>query len=287
MKRVLVFCLSLIVPIVLFGCGQDVSAPTAAPTIEPVATAAATPTAERIEVADAETATPTPPITPTPEPTLQPDLLSGLVIGLDPGHQSQANTEQEPIAPDSTTMKSKVSGGTRGVESLVYEYEVNLQVALLLQQMLTDSGAVVIMTRTENEVNISNVERAELFNETNVDLAIRLHCNGSDDSSARGAFMLIPTRQRTAYYEDCLEAARCIIDSYCEATGLIMRGNQSGITERDDQTGFNWCSRPIVNIEMGHMTNAEEDLLLTDPDFQESMALGIYNGIVAYFTKGS
>lgn len=39
----------------------------------------------------------------------------------------------------------------------------------------------------------------------------------------------------------------------------------------------------IVNIEMGHMTNKEEDYLLTDPDYQKKMAQGLLNGILRYF----
>ena len=40
-----------------------------------------------------------------------------------------------------------------------------------------------------------------------------------------------------------------------------------------------------MNIEMGHMTNPEEDQKLTDPEFQDKMAMGLYQGILAYFLE--
>lgn len=124
------------------------------------------------------------------------------------------------------------------------------------------------------------MERAKFFNEHNVDLGVRLHCNGTEDGSVRGAFMLVPASKSYPYYEENIRAAKCILEAYGEATGLKTK---KGITYRSDQTGFNWCERPIVNIEMGHMSNPDEDMLLTDAEFQKKMAKGIYNGIINYF----
>ena len=232
----------------------------------------------------------TPSLAPTasPKPTKRPqngsdeEPLSGLVIGVDPGHQAHSDSDTEPVAPGSSTMKKKVSSGTRGVATGVYEYEVNLAVGLLLRDMLEDAGATVVMTHTKANVNISNIERAEIFNDNSVDLGVRLHCNGNTDHGMRGAFMLVPKSKSYPYYDDCVLAAKAILKAYGEETGL---NTEKGITYRSDQTGFNWCTRPVTNIEMGHMTNADEDRLLTDEDFQVKMARGIYNGIVAYFKE--
>jgi N-acetylmuramoyl-L-alanine amidase len=220
--------------------------------------------------------------TATPAPSPEEKLLSGLVIGVDPGHQAHGNSEQEPVSPVSSDTKNKVSSGTQGAYSRVPEHEVNLAVGLLLRDMLEQEGATVIMTRTASDVDVSNVERALLFNENDVDLGIRLHCNGSTDSSVHGAFMLVPKDAEYPYYEECVVAAQHILDAYGRETGV---STKKGITYRSDQTGFNWCERPVVNIEMGHMTNKEEDLKLTDPEFQTKMARGIYNGIVEYFLQ--
>lgn len=203
--------------------------------------------------------------------------LAGYIIGLDPGHQSKSNSEQEPVAPGSSETKKKVSSGTEGRFTRVPEYQVNLNVALLLRDMLEEQGATVVMTRETNDVNISNVERAQFFNAQKTDYALRLHCNGTDDKSIHGAFMLVPTEN--PYLEQCNLAAQLLIDAYCKETGA----NNMGITKRSDQTGFNWCERMIVNIEMGHMTNEEEDHKLADSNYQKKMAQGLLNGILAYF----
>lgn len=231
------------------------------------------------------TSIPTPAATPAPTPTATPEPpLYGLVIGIDPGHQRIYNPDPEPIAPGETETKQKVAGGARGTRTGTMEYEVNLAVGLLLRERLETLGATVCITRTTNDVDISNRERAEFFNEHEVALGIRLHCNRSDISNARGAFMLVPTKNRTDWYDECVAAAGCIIQEYCRSTGLQMNySNRSGITERSDQTGFNWCTRPIVTIEMGFMSNAEDDALLADPDFQEKMAQGLCEGIQVWY----
>ena len=247
------------------------------------APASAAPTAVPLTIVSAAIASPT--AVPTPDPTAVPTPLpplSGIVIGIDPGHQRIYDPSPEPIAPGSSETKQRVAGGARGVRTRVYEYEVNLAVGLLLCQQLETAGATVYMTRTTQDVNISNKERAEFFNEHEVDLGIRLHCNRSNDAKRSGAYILIPAEHRTDWYDENLAAATCVITRYCAVTGLKM-ASKEGIATRGDQTGFNWCTRPTFCIEMGYLSNVEEDALLADPDFQVVMAQGLYEGILAYF----
>lgn len=243
--------------------------PSPAPTREPRSTPAPSPA-------------PTPPTpVPSPDPTKKPSgnrMLSGVIIGIDPGHQAHSNSGLEPVAPGSSEMKKKVSSGTQGLWTRVCEYEVNLNVGLMLKIMLESQGATVIMTRETNDVDISNVERAKLFNAAKTDYALRLHCNGSENQNKRGAFMLIP--KSNPYLSDCEKAAELLLNEFCKSTGAP----NLGVTVRSDQTGFNWCDRMIINIEMGHMSNKEEDYLLADPAYQKKMAVGLFNGIMAYFS---
>lgn len=222
---------------------------------------------------------------PSPLPELasvDASVLKGKLIGIDPGHQAKANREMESVAPGSEETKHKVSSGTVGTNTGVREYQVNLDVALLLADMLQKAGARVYITRTSNDVDMSNIERAKFFNESKVELGLRLHCNGSENSEKHGAFMLVPADKSYPYYNECVKAARLILQSYGEATGL---STEQGVTYRSDQTGFNWCDRPVTNIEMGHLTNAGDEALLVDPSFQKRMAQGIFNGIVRYFSE--
>lgn len=181
--------------------------------------------------------TPSPKPVPTAayEPT---NWLKGKVIGIDPGHQLHANSEQEPISPDSSKTKKKVSSGTRGIWSRVPEHEVNLAVALLVRDMLENAGATVVMIRETADVDISNIERAKLFNKFEVDIAVRLHCNGSENRAKQGAFVLVPPETHINYTES-ERAAELVLESYGEITGL---STDSGIIIRSDQTGFTGVS---------------------------------------------
>lgn len=226
--------------------------------------------------------TPSPEPTATPEPTPEPGPLAGIIIGLDPGHQLIYDPAPEPVAPGARETKQKVAGGCKGIRSGVYEYEVNLNVGLLLRDLLKEAGATVVMTHEVLDVNISNAQRAQMFNEAKVDLGIRLHCNKGNDYKLVGAFMIVPTQNRTQFYDENVRAAKTILAAYCEETGLPTRFDE-GMTYRSDQAGFNWCERPVLTIEMGHLTNPGEDALLSSPAFQARMAQGLFNGILRYF----
>ena len=53
----------------------------------------------------------------------------------------------------------------------------------------------------------------------------------------------------------------------------------------DNQTGFHWCQRMILTVEMGYMSNRQEDAMLADADYQEKMAQGLCQGILRYYQE--
>lgn len=207
-------------------------------------------------------------------------------VVIDPGHQGPSvdMSAPEPMAPGSSETKAKATSGTQGNFSGVPEYEVNLQVSLLLQQELTDRGYRVVMTRTDNETAISNKERAELASQQNADITVRIHANGAGDSSASGALTMAPTSANQYLSSDIIEKsntlASCIINHYCAATGL---GNQ-GIISSDNMTGTNWSTVPVAILEMGFMSNQNDDLYITNTANHPAMVAGIADGIDEYFS---
>lgn len=208
--------------------------------------------------------------------------LLGVKIGLDPGHQRKGNSEQEAVAPGSSVTKNKVTSGADGRNTGTPEYQVNLDVALKLRDLLEENGAEVVMTHETADVDISNQERAKIMNDAGVDLALRLHCDGVDDSSVSGAMMLIPAGEHAEGFEQQSRAAgEAVFAAYLEATGARDRG----IIARDDQTGFNWSTVPICNIEMGCLSNGDEEALLISDEYQNRCAQGLLNGIAGYFTN--
>ena len=274
MKKTAILLAAVLCAACFFGCAPSAEQPV--PSNPPAVTQTEEP-APSPSLTAAPTPEAAPTSTPTPTPTREPLPLEGLVIGIDPGHQAQGNSAQEPVAPGSSQTKPKVSSGTAGSFTGVPEYQVNLAVGLKLRELLEEQGATVVMTRETNDVDISNIERAQLFNDCQTDYAVRLHCNGIDDADAHGAFVIVPTEH--PYLEECERAGQLLIDAFCAETGA----QNDGLMPLANQTGFNWCERLIVNIEMGYMSNEQEDYLLTDPDYQVDMAYGIRNGILDYF----
>lgn len=205
--------------------------------------------------------------------------LEGLIIGIDPGHQAKSNNEKEAIAPGSSELKAKVSSGTQGVSTRIPEYEVNLQVALLLRDALEADGATVVMTREANDVDISNQERAIMCNEAGCDLVLRIHCNGSENRSVTGIGLYV--RATGACAEESYAASEAILPAMAGATGA----NAQGIFKRDSYTGLNWSEVPSILVEMGYMSNAEEDEKLCDPEYQSLLVEGMVEGICVYFER--
>ena len=204
------------------------------------------------------------------------------VIVVDPGHQTKANIEKEPIGPGATTKKAKVTGGTYSKFSGLKEYELCLAVALSLKDRLEEEGYKVIMTREENEVNLINSERAEIANEAKADAFLRIHANGSDNEKANGIMTICPTK-KNPYCSEIYKQSRKLSDCILEGMLNKTKANSKGVWETDSMSGINWCKVPVTIIEMGFMTNKKEDQLMSTKKYQDKMVEGIVSGLKEYF----
>lgn len=204
------------------------------------------------------------------------------VVVIDPGHQLKGDSTKEPNGPGSSTMKARVTSGTTGVSTRVAEYIMNLNVSLKLKTELENRGYTVYMTRSTHDVNVSNKERAEYATSVGADIAVRIHGNGSTNSSIHGAEAYAPSASNpyvSHLSKASINLSQCILDAYCEATGFKNRG----VFTSDTMTGINWSTVPVTIIELGYMSNAEEDRLMQDETMQNNMVQGIANGIDKYF----
>ena len=210
----------------------------------------------------------------------------GITVALDPGHQAPDvdMSGQEPNAPGSSVMKTKATGGTSGTTTGVPEYQLNLDIALQVRDLLKAEGYAVVMTREDNETAISNAERATLANESGASVMVRIHANGSEDPGASGALALVGSSSNPyvgSLYGESSRLAEDVLSAYCSATGMA----DNGVITSDTMTGINWSSIPVMILEMGFMTNPSDDTNMEDPEFQKKMAEGIAQGIQNYFGR--
>ena len=203
-------------------------------------------------------------------------------VVIDPGHQGKGMSEKEPNAPGSDVLKAKVASGTQGVATGIEEYRLNLSVSLLLRDELIERGYTVVMIREDNDARISNAERAVMANDYGADAFIRVHANGSDNPEAKGAIAIFQTGSNPwcgDLYAQSRLLSETVLKHYCERSGIENDGNW----ETDTMTGINWTRVPSTIIELGYMSNAEEDRLMATPEFHAAAAEGIALGVDGYF----
>ena len=278
MKRIISFSLLIVFLISLAGCGK--SSENTESTEQSKATSQSV-TSTNTENTTEKKATES----STTKPTEKKGILSGLKVLLDAGHGCSGNYVEPKYkgASDSEVTYENSSTGATGVVTKKREGDLTLEIALKLQKKLQNLGADVLMIRTKKTTPMSLVQRAEYGNKHKVDLAFRIHADGLDDQSVNGASTLYPSAEHinNKIAEKSKNIASIIQREYIKSTGLADRGT----VERNDLVGFNFTTVPSILLELGFMTNPEEDKKMSDKKFQEKMVDGITNGMIAYYTN--
>lgn len=205
------------------------------------------------------------------------------VVVLDPGHTGVVAGGYEPLGPGSSEMKAKDTSGTEGIATGVAEYQLTLKVAKQLSTALKKQGCKVVMTRTNSKNPLSCIQRAKAANKAKADAYLRIHANGSSNSSTNGAMTICVTKNNrfvsSKLYEKSYALSQSVLDAYVKATGC----HKEYIWQTDTMTGNNWSKVPTTLIEMGYMSNPTEDRKMQTKAYQKKMVKGMAEGIKAYF----
>lgn len=171
---------------------------------------------------------------------------------IDPGHGGQDNG----------------ASGKKGT----LEKELNLEVSLRLKDLLEEAGAKVVLTRFDDTF-ISLYERAFLANFLMVDFFISIHTNSHPKAQTEGIEVF--------YYPNHSHSqplATSILEAMVRETGLkklaVKTNNFAVIRE---------TQMPGVLLELGFLSNPQEELILRSDEFKNNAAQGIFQGIIDFF----
>ena len=168
--------------------------------------------------------------------------------------------------------------GSIGLDTGVHEDELNLQVARFVAQKLGEKGYYVFMTRMGSyavaETKNEDMRLRKEFMKLDIfDAAISIHMNSyPDDRSVDGT--------RLFYYKEGTKGqtlATIILDEICKATGQRNRGTNSGDLMEP--------VAPSALVECGFISNANEERLLANPNYQEKLAQAVADGVEKFFNS--
>lgn len=172
----------------------------------------------------------------------------------------------------------------------ITEAETNLKITLKVQSLLEQSGATVILTRSdENAIydldkttlkqkKISDIHnRVKIGNESSADAFISIHLNKIPQSKYYGW---------QCFYKQNDEESTSLAKSLQEnLNNAIQKENKRVAMKLDNVYIIKHVEIPISIVECGFLSNPEEEQQLLTDEYQDKLAWGIYNGIMDYFYK--
>lgn len=187
--------------------------------------------------------------------------LKGKVIAVDAGHGGS-----DPGAVGIT--------GT-------YEKEINLILAQKLATLLKDKGALVVMTRTDDsrysEIKKEDLDhRASLVEKKDAELFLSIQCNAVPNPALHGA--------QTFYYPES-EKGKLLAESIQNRFVQTLKNTDREAITLNSAYIMSKLDIPAIMVEVGFLSNAEEEALLKDDAYREKVVAAIYGGIVDYYEK--
>ena len=167
----------------------------------------------------------------------------------------------------------------------VMEKSVTLRVALELEKLLKEEGAVVIMTRTTDKTvspkgsKASDIEelqaRCDVANGAKADIFISIHADSFTNPAAKGSTGYYYAKGETDRGRKLADAVR---RGLCEQIKTPSRG-----TKPCNFYVVRHTDMPATLLELAFISNPEEEKLLDSDEGIKKAAQGILDGIEDYF----
>ena len=209
--------------------------------------------------------------------------LSGLVVCIDPGHQENGQPFSEPVGPGLPGKKTGTTGMAQGKVTLRKESIVVLEIAFRLRDILMEQGATVIMTRERQDIFHTNLERCQIAEDAGAFIMLRLHCDTRENSKKQGLSLYMPLNsdyaKAVAGKEEYRQMGQIMLDCIKVSAGYSLDTSSGTVHQSDQFIGNNWAKMICFLIELGYMSNPEEDYLLSHPVHQQRLAEGMAQGV--------
>ncbi|OPJ56307.1 N-acetylmuramoyl-L-alanine amidase family protein [Alkalithermobacter paradoxus] len=171
--------------------------------------------------------------------------------------------------------------GAIGVERKLREKDFNLDIAKRLDEMFRNNGYRTLMTRSE-DVFVALSERAAMANQNNADVFVSIHANSFTNPSVSGIETLYyPNNGDRANGRDNETLARMIQEELIKETNAIDRK----IKERPNLLVLNSTNMPAALVELGFLSNPQEEALLDNNEYKNKLVRALYNAIVRYIKR--
>ncbi len=172
----------------------------------------------------------------------------------------------------------------------ISEASINLKITLAVQKLLENSGATVVLTRSDDnsiyeidantlsQKKVSDIKkRVEIGNNSSADIFVSIHLNKIPQSQYSGWQTFFKKND-----DNSKKLATCIQSSLNETISL---DNKREPLRLDTVYIMKNVEIPISLVECGFLSNPEEASKLVTSEYQDKLAWSIYNGIMDYFNQ--
>ena len=207
-------------------------------------------------------------------------IMSGLALSIYYSKTSQTMIAQSYYENERIIIDAGHGGIDPGSDSQgILEKDINLEIALKLQEVLIENGYAVLMTR-EDDSSLELRERSDFANEQEADLFISLHQNCyAQDESVNGIEVYYNSDKTT----NDQQLAQMIQEALINETGAKNRGIRSDnglVVTRETKM-------PAVLVETAFISNDYELDLITSEDYQNKVVEGIITGIENFLNESN